>query len=98
MDYEGLLHQVNELPTGMVPRMLNEKQTARMMSVSVAALRRWRHERRGPQFVRLERCVRYDMNSILRYLSENSSGNKKAADSRSAAEREVRSEHATTQK
>ena len=78
-------------------RMLNEKQTAQMLSVSVAALRRWRREGRGPEFTRLERCVRYPLRSIERYYSENSSANKKAADSRSAAQREVRNVDATTQ-
>jgi hypothetical protein len=97
MDYEGSLSRVNDFAASTLPRLLDERLTARMMSVSVAALRRWRHEGRGPQFVRLERCVRYDVRTIERFLSENASGNKKAADSRSAAEREVRSEHATTQ-
>jgi hypothetical protein len=83
---------------GSLPRLLDEKQAARVLSVSVAALRRWRHEERGPQFVRLERCVRYDMRTIERFLSENSSANKKAADSRSAAQREVRGGHATTRR
>jgi hypothetical protein len=81
-----------------MPQMLDEKQVARTLAVSVAALRRWRHERRGPQFVRLERCVRYDVRTIERFLSENASGNKKAADSRSAAEREVRVADATTRR
>jgi hypothetical protein len=79
-------------------RMLNEKQTAHMLSVSVAALRRWRREDRGPAFTRCERCVRYDIRAIERFLIDNSSANKKAADSRSAAQREVRDEYATTQR
>src|SRR5271167_4551145 len=97
MEHEGSLRRVNEFAASMLPRLLDEKQTARIMAVSVAALRRWRHVGRGPQFVRLERCVRYDMRTIERFLSQNSSVNKKAADSRSAAQREVRDEYATTQ-
>ena len=69
-----------------IPQMINEKDAARVLAVSVAALRRWRHEGRGPQFVRLERCVRYDIRTIECFLSQNSSENKKAADSRSAAQ------------
>jgi hypothetical protein len=80
-----------------LPQMINEKQAARVLSVSVAALRRWRHEGRGPQFARLERCIRYDVRELTRFLERNSSGNKEAADSRSAARREVRDEYATTQ-
>jgi predicted site-specific integrase-resolvase len=95
MEHEGSLLRVNEFATSMLPRLLDERQTARIMSVSVAALRRWRHEGRSPQFIRLERCIRYDVRTIERFLSENSS-QKKAADSRSAAQREVRHAHATT--
>ena len=55
------------------PEMLDERGTARLLAVSVAALRRWRRERRGPEFVHCGRCVRYDIRAIERYLSENSS-------------------------
>ena len=78
----------------VIPQMLSEKQAAKMLSVSVAALRRWRRERRGPDFTHLERCVRYEMCAIERFVRENSSANKKAADSQSAAKPEARREHA----
>lgn len=74
-----------EQSTLTLPQMVCEKQAARMLAVSIAALRRWRREGRGPEFTRLERCVRYNIKSIECWLAENSSGNKKAADSRSAA-------------
>lgn len=77
-----------------LPQMLDETQVARVLAVSVAALRRWRREGRGPQFTRLERCVRYDVRAVERFLAEHSSGNKKAADSQSAAQAEVRDAHA----
>lgn len=80
-----------------LPQLLNEHQAGRVLGVSVAALRRWRREHRGPDFVHCERCVRYDTRAIERFLAENSSRNKKAADSRSAAQREVRVGDATTQ-
>ena len=68
-----------------LPQMLGEAQVARVLAVSIAALRRWRREGRGPQFTRVERCVRYDMRAIERFLLENASVNKKVADSQSAA-------------
>jgi predicted site-specific integrase-resolvase len=79
------------------PQLINERQAAQLLAVSVAALRRWRREDRGPAFTRCERCVRYDLQAIERFLTENSSVNKKAADLRSAAQREVRDGHATAQ-
>ena len=81
----------NTLP---LPQLLSEKQASRVLAVSVGALRRWRRERRGPEFTHLERCVRYEICAIERFVRENSSANKKAADSRSAAEAEVRDGHA----
>jgi predicted site-specific integrase-resolvase len=63
----------------ITPRVLNERQAARTMCVSVAALRRWRREGRGPEFVHLERCVRYPVQAIERFLTENSSINKRIA-------------------
>jgi hypothetical protein len=77
-------------------RLLNEKQTSGMLAVSVAALRRWRREGRGPRFIKCEACVRYDLRELTRFLEANSSGTKRAADSRSAAEREARSDDAAT--
>jgi predicted site-specific integrase-resolvase len=57
----------------VLPRMLNETAVAEALAVSVAALRRWRREGRGPRFVRLERCVRYSEGDVKNYLSLNAS-------------------------
>jgi len=86
-----------DLAIPVAPQMLNERQAAHILAVSIAALRRWRREGRGPRFTRLERCIRYDMRAIESFLSDHSSGNKKAADSRSAAQMEVRDGHAALQ-
>jgi hypothetical protein len=80
-------------------QLLKEKQAAKILAVSVAALRRWRREGRGPQFIHCERCVRYDLRSIEKFLELNSSANKKAADSPSAAQnQEVRNARASAQR
>jgi len=80
-----------------IPHMLNEKEAASILAVSTAALRRWRREGRGPEFAKCERCVRYDLLSLKNFLQQNSSANKKAADPRSAAQRESRVADANTQ-
>lgn len=59
--------------TQVFPQLLCERKTSRMLGVSIAALRRWRREGRGPQFTRLERCVRYDLRAIERFLKQNCS-------------------------
>ena len=63
------MEQTNKI----IPQMLDETEVARALAVSVAALRRWRREGRGPQFTRLERCVRYDLRAVERFLAENRS-------------------------
>ena len=60
------------IETGLL-QLLDERETSRVLHVSSAALRRWRREHRGPEFVRIERSVRYDIRSLERYLAENSS-------------------------
>jgi hypothetical protein len=64
------------------PQMLNERQVAHALAVSVAALRRWRREGRGPEFTRVERCIRYDMRALERFLAANQSIGKSVAASR----------------
>ena len=54
-------------------QMLKEKQAAQALAVSVAALRRWRREKRGPQFTRLNRCIRYSVRSIEEFLAKHTS-------------------------
>jgi predicted site-specific integrase-resolvase len=72
--------------TSILPQMLSEKEAARILAVSIAALRRWRREGRGPEFTRLERCVRYSVRSIEDWLAENASRNRNKVDSRLATE------------
>jgi hypothetical protein len=63
-----------------VPQLLNEREAAKILAVSIAALRRWRREKRGPQFVRCERCVRYALDALSEFVEKHSSRNEKAAD------------------
>jgi len=72
-------------------QLVNEQEASRLLACSVAALRRWRRERRGPEFTRLERCVRYDLRALERFLTEHSS-QQDAADS---LRQSPRLEHAT---
>ena len=82
------------MPETKTPILVTEGEAARLLSVSRAALRRWRREGRGPKFTRLERCIRYSVRSLERWIAENSSDTKKAADCESATGREVRRDSA----
>lgn len=54
-----------------VPRVVREAEAARIMGVSVGSLRRWRREGRGPNFVRIERCVGYRISDLESFLGEH---------------------------
>jgi predicted DNA-binding transcriptional regulator AlpA len=85
--------------------LLTEKQIKDFYNLSIPWQRRTRREGRGPRFLKVGKMVRYRQADIEEFLAAHtveprperkSSGNKKAADSRSAATREVRGVHATT--
>ena len=50
-------------------RLLNEKEVASLLSVSLAAVRRWRYEGRGPKFLKLETVVRYDPATVRDWIA-----------------------------
>jgi excisionase family DNA binding protein len=57
--------------------LLTEDEVAEQLHVSVASLRRWRLERRGPQFIKVGSLVRYrpeDLETWLAALPTGGSG------------------------
>lgn len=53
------------------PLIVREPVAARLLGVSIAALRRWRREGRGPAFVRLEGCVGYRMTDLDAFIDSH---------------------------
>ena len=51
--------------------MLNEKQTAERLYCSVAALRKWRINDKGPAFCKIGRLVRYSEVDLAAYVNAN---------------------------
>ncbi|MBS1824150.1 MAG: helix-turn-helix domain-containing protein [Acidobacteria bacterium] len=50
--------------------LIHEKMLAQMLGVSVALVRKWRRNGRGPKFLRLDgRSVRYHMDDVKSFLS-----------------------------
>ena len=69
---------------------LNEQEVSKRLNVSVATLRRWRLEKRGPMFVKVGSLVRYrpeDLDSSVAALPTggDSAGGAVAAMTNSAA-------------
>jgi len=51
--------------------VLRETETAKTLSVSKAALRRWRREQKGPPYVRLGRAIGYLRSDLERFLAQS---------------------------
>jgi hypothetical protein len=51
--------------------LLNESETAKRMSCSVALLRKWRLFRKGPAYVNIGRLVKYPQSSINAFIEEH---------------------------
>ena len=49
--------------------LLTEQEVSRQLHVSLAALRRWRLERRGPQFIKVGSLVRYRPEELEQWLA-----------------------------
>jgi excisionase family DNA binding protein len=48
--------------------LLSEEEVAKQLHVSVASLRRWRLERRGPRFIKVGSLVRYKPEELEAWL------------------------------
>lgn len=53
-----------------VGELLTESQVADKFAMSIAALRKWRCEKKGPPYLALGRCIRYDADALDRWLTE----------------------------
>ena len=49
--------------------LLTEGEVAERLNVSLASVRRWRLEQRGPQFIKVGSLVRYRVEDLERWLA-----------------------------
>jgi hypothetical protein len=54
---------------GMI-QSLDENLASKVLGVAVQTLRNWRHQRRGPAYVKMGRSVRYEFNDLVDYLNK----------------------------
>ena len=56
-------------------RLLNEHEVAESCSISVLTLRKWRSQKRGPQYVKIGALVRYRPDDVDSWIvAQKSSG------------------------
>lgn len=58
-------------PQDSVPELIDTKTAAKILGRSVATLKRWRYENRGPNFLVIEGRVSYSVESLLEYIKRN---------------------------
>jgi predicted DNA-binding transcriptional regulator AlpA len=58
----------------MIEDLLTETDVAKKLRVTLACLRRWRLERRGPKFIKLGALVRYRPDDIADWLESRPVG------------------------
>jgi hypothetical protein len=49
--------------------LLNEYETAKLLRVSVQLLRKWRANRKGPEHLKLGKCVRYSFADVESFIA-----------------------------
>ena len=54
--------------------MRTERQVAEQLAVSIAAVRKWRLEDRGPRYYKVGACVRYRPEDVEAWLDARPSG------------------------
>jgi predicted DNA-binding transcriptional regulator AlpA len=49
-------------------RYINERETSKIMGLSLPTLRNYRHLRKGPPYVKIGRAVRYNQTDIFKFM------------------------------
>ena len=49
-------------------QVINEVKAAEIICVAVQTLRNWRHQRKGPPYLKISRAVRYKVEDLESYM------------------------------
>ena len=60
-------------------RLVNEREAARLVGFSVAALIKWRREGRGPRYIRVGRSIRYRVSDLVEWIQRHTVGQSSSA-------------------
>lgn len=54
-----------------INKSLTEKEAAEELNLAVQTLRNWRHQRRGPNYQKYGRAIRYELSELNEYRERN---------------------------
>jgi predicted DNA-binding transcriptional regulator AlpA len=69
--YRGKFWETKEFVMEPSLKLLTERQASQMLAVSMKALQLWRYQRRGPDYVKMGRSVRYRLESLQAYIKSS---------------------------
>ena len=52
-------------------RVITEKEAAIHLCLAVQTLRNWRHQRKGPPYIKISRAIRYNLKDIEEYMRQH---------------------------
>ena len=55
----------------MATQVVDEKMAAEILYVAVQTLRNWRHQRKGPPYLKISRAVRYKVEDLENFMDSN---------------------------
>jgi len=47
--------------------VVDERKASAILGVAVQTLRNWRHQRKGPPYLKISRSIRYDLDDLQEY-------------------------------
>ncbi len=50
-------------------QVVNENRAAEILCVAVQTMRNWRHQRKGPPYLKLSRSVRYKLEDLENFIN-----------------------------
>jgi hypothetical protein len=50
-------------------RLVNEREAGKLLGIKAGTLRRWRWQRKGPEYCLVERSVRYSLSALAAYIA-----------------------------
>jgi len=58
----------------VLPELLNERDVARTVGMSLASVRRWRLRHEGPRYIKIGAAVRYRLQDVRGWLESRPTG------------------------
>ncbi len=52
-------------------QFIDEKKSSGITKIALPTLRRWRHEGKGPSYIKIGRMVRYDLDELLKFMDSH---------------------------